>query len=921
MFKTMTVAKRVALAVSVSAVVLVVIVGFGAKQTQSLAEHLTDVVDVRYPGTLLLIQMNDSINSVSRGINGDFITEVASNAKEWDPGSQMINGSFSKLDELRKQWESLGHTPQELSEWKALQDLLGAWIQAAHATHEANRAWHELLLAGKQEAPETTAARVHAIELWRASRIAYVALAKPLADMVHANEARVLEQKNATVDAAGAAVVVFVVAGLLGLAALGLTVWVIARNIRRTIKGLVGESDRLTEAVAQGALRMRAEVDAVSTEFRPVLEALNGTMDAFTRPIEVTATYLSRISKGDIPPKITDDYQGDFGRIKEALNGCIDALSTLLGEIGRMSTAQLEGDVEAFVDERQFEGAFQKVAAGVNANTRMHVKNILEALEVLAKYGEGDFTPVMRPFPGKQAALNQTFDAIRSSLMAVATEVQGLGRAAVEGKLSVRADASRFKGDWRGVVQGVNDAIDAIVTPFRLLADYCGRISRGDIPPRRMNKVNGDIVEMQANLNRCIDALAALVADVNGLVQAAGDGRLDARVDISKHEGAFRTALDGVNRTLEATIAPVNEAAQVLARLAGRDLRARVEGDYRGDHARIKDAVNTTASALHDALAQVSQAVDQVSSASTQIASSSQAVASGASEQAASLEETTTSLESVSDTTRQTSESAQQADRLARSARAAASDGSAAVEQMQGAMSRIKASAEGTSQIIRDINDIAFQTNLLALNAAVEAARAGEAGRGFAVVAEEVRSLALRAKEAASKTEELIKQSVKEAGQGEITAGQVASKLSEITSGVSKVTEVVAEIATAAREQAAGVQQVTIALGEMDKVTQQNAASAEESSSAASELSGQAEELAAMVAAFQLANVASRSGSHGRRLPSSGTPGGSTSRSQALARGTGAGLNPARPGGRGAKTPSSKEDAFPLDPPGEVSDF
>jgi methyl-accepting chemotaxis protein len=39
----------------------------------------------------------------------------------------------------------------------------------------------------------------------------------------------------------------------------------------------------------------------------------------------------------------------------------------------------------------------------------------------------------------------------------------------------------------------------------------------------------------------------------------------------------------------------------------------------------------------------------------------------------------------------------------------------------------------------------------------------------------------------------------------------------------------------------------------MDKVTQQNAASAEESSSAASELNGQAEELAAMVGAFQLA--------------------------------------------------------------------
>ena len=128
-----------------------------------------------------------------------------------------------------------------------------------------------------------------------------------------------------------------------------------------------------------------------------------------------------------------------------------------------------------------------------------------------------------------------------------------------------------------------------------------------------------------------------------------------------------------------------------------------------------------------------------------------------------------------------------------------------AVEAMQGAMVRARAAAEGTSQIIRDVSDIAFQTNLLALNAAVEAARAGEAGRGFAVVAEEVRSLAMRAKEAATKTEELIRQSVKEAGAGESAARQVSDQLGKIVGGSEKVGAIIAEIAAAAKEQQAGI--------------------------------------------------------------------------------------------------------------------
>jgi methyl-accepting chemotaxis protein len=203
--------------------------------------------------------------------------------------------------------------------------------------------------------------------------------------------------------------------------------------------------------------------------------------------------------------------------------------------------------------------------------------------------------------------------------------------------------------------------------------------------------------------------------------------------------------------------------------------------------------------------------------------------------------------------TKRSADNAQQANALAQTARAAATEGAGAMEQMGQAMTKIRASAEGTSQIIKDINEIAFQTNLLALNAAVEAARAGEAGRGFAVVAEEVRSLALRSKEAAMKTEELIKESVRQAEEGEVTSKGVSTKLGEIVSGITKVTDIVAEISASAKEQSGGIDQVNRAVNDVNKVTQQNAANSEESSSAASELSSQSEELAAMIGGFQLA--------------------------------------------------------------------
>ena len=244
-----------------------------------------------------------------------------------------------------------------------------------------------------------------------------------------------------------------------------------------------------------------------------------------------------------------------------------------------------------------------------------------------------------------------------------------------------------------------------------------------------------------------------------------------------------------------------------------------------------------------------------MASAAEQIAATSQAVAQGASEQASSLEETSSALEQMTGQTKQTADNTQQARAVAKNTQKLAEKGNAAMGQMVAAMANIRKSAEDTSAIIKDINEIAFQTNLLALNAAVEAARAGDVGRGFAVVAEEVRNLALRAKEAANKTEGLIAQSAKLANEGGTISGEVNENLAMIVDSIGKVADFVDEIAVASEEQAKGIAQVNRAVAEMDKVVQQSAASSEESSSAAEELSSQSQELAGMVGRFRLSGA------------------------------------------------------------------
>jgi methyl-accepting chemotaxis protein len=430
------------------------------------------------------------------------------------------------------------------------------------------------------------------------------------------------------------------------------------------------------------------------------------------------------------------------------------------------------------------------------------------------------------------------------------------------------------------------DELGALAESFRNMGAYMRSVVEAAVALGDGN-MGVDLKPKSANdalavaMQQTRSTLARVSEQLGAVITAAQAGDLGKRADERDLKGTYLQSVQGINALTDAVRAPIREVTRVVERLASRDLTARITKEFPGEYAIMVDALNTASENLQTSLSQVATASEQVAAASNQIASSSQSVAQGASEQASALEETTSSLVEISGATKRNADSAKQANGLAQGARATSTEGAASMGQMTDAMTKIRASAEGTAAIIRDINDIAFQTNLLALNAAVEAARAGEAGRGFAVVAEEVRNLALRCKEAAMRTENLIGESLQLTVQGEGITSEVSKSLAAIVDSVGKVSGIVAEIARASDEQSQGVDQVNKAMGQMDQVTQQAAASSEETSSAAEELAGQAQELASLVGLFDLGTARKV-----RQLPSGRKPPVASSRTRAASSGT-----------------------------------
>lgn len=353
--------------------------------------------------------------------------------------------------------------------------------------------------------------------------------------------------------------------------------------------------------------------------------------------------------------------------------------------------------------------------------------------------------------------------------------------------------------------------------------------------------------------------LSFLIKETSILTDAALRGELSKRGDIASTNFEFRPIIKGFNDTLDGVINPINEAMNVMQKLANKDLRARVVGSYNGDLDKFKANINLAAQNLDDAMGQVSSSGTQIESGAVQVSQTSQALSQGATEQASSLEEITSSMNEIASQTTQNAENAVQAKKLSEDAKKNADEGNEKMREMVSAMTKINESSQSIAKIIKVIDAIAFQTNLLALNAAVEAARAGKHGKGFAVVAEEVRNLAARSAKAAQETTEMIADSTSKVEAGGKIAEETAKALEGIVTGVTKVTDLVSEIAAASNEQAQGMSQINTALGQIDEVTQRNTASSEESAAAAEELSSQAVQLNGMVAQFKLSDISRKS--------------------------------------------------------------
>jgi len=479
------------------------------------------------------------------------------------------------------------------------------------------------------------------------------------------------------------------------------------------VDGFLVETTRMSDEHNKGDIDVTIPADRFEGAYRTIATGINGMVAGHISVKKKAMACVAEFAKGNFDAPL-EQFPGKKAFINENIERLRGNIKRFIEDMNRMSDEHTKGDIDVTIPADRFEGAFRAMATGVNDMVMGHIAVKKKSMACVAEFGRGNFEAPLERFPGKKAFINDTIEAVRTNLKSLITDMDALAVAARDGRLSTRADAARHAGDFRKIVEGVNQTLDAVIGPLNFSADYVDRISKGDNPPKITDNYNGDFNTIKNNLNVLIEAMDT----ITDAAQHIANGHLTVQI-------RERSPQDKLMQALAAMVAGLT---------------------------RVVVDIKTVAS--------------EVANGSQAMSSATNELSEGANTQAASAEEASASMEQMVSNIKQNADNAQQTERIAVRSAEDAKEGGRSVADAVNAMKEIASK-------ISIIEEIARQTNMLALNAAIEAARAGEHGKGFAVVAAEVRKLAERSQKAAGEINQLSGSTVKVAEK----AGELLEKL------------------------------------------------------------------------------------------------------------------------------------------------
>jgi methyl-accepting chemotaxis protein len=324
-------------------------------------------------------------------------------------------------------------------------------------------------------------------------------------------------------------------------------------NLRGNLLSIAKEQIEVANEIKKGNLSKRIDSSQFNGSWAEMTDGINGIIGAFVEPINVTADYIKRISNGDIPEKIKEEYHGEFNNTKNNLNMLIDTLNIFIKEINWMKDTFKLGNTRDRIEVSKFNGVYRQMAQSVNDGMWISVDVLIKIFAVLKSYSEGDFIVELEKLPGRYGIANDSLNGLRDNILKVVDEQVKILSAAAAGNLQVRGEEEKFTGSFKELINIINKAVDAFAKPIKEINNALTEMSKGNLDITIENTYTGDYGSIINALNASIQELNQVLAAINvsaSEVAAASIQVSNASQSLSQASAEQASAVEEVTASL-----------------------------------------------------------------------------------------------------------------------------------------------------------------------------------------------------------------------------------------------------------------------------------------------------------------------------------------------------------------------------------
>ncbi|HWQ79113.1 MAG TPA: methyl-accepting chemotaxis protein [Anaerovoracaceae bacterium] len=419
-------------------------------------------------------------------------------------------------------------------------------------------------------------------------------------------------------------------------------------SVIHTLRELVKEAEHLSVSTIEGNLENRGNSELFEGGYKEIIDGFNRSLDAVIGPLQLTAEYIERISRGDIPEPAEYDAKGDYGKIRDSFNLCIASINRLIADTNMLSHSALAGDFETRADAGLHEGDFRRIIEGVNGTLDTIVdkvfwyEQLLDAVPFPISVTDLDmnWTFINKPVEsmlnvkrgdilGKPCS-NWNANICKTENCGVECLKRGQGKTLFgQNGMNFQVDAAYInnaKGEKIGHIEVVQDITASVrrsnyqKIEVERLSRNLSLLSEGNLE-LDFNVAEADtyttldrenFITINNNLKSAKDSINALINDAAFLTRAAIEGNLQTRADAEKSKGAWKVLVSGMNNILEEIAKPVKDVTAVMNQISDGNLSVTVSGSYHGDFNELSRAVNNTASWLGAVVGEISGIIQEI---------------------------------------------------------------------------------------------------------------------------------------------------------------------------------------------------------------------------------------------------------------------------------------------------------------------